>query len=372
MKKVIVSICVLLGLGLVVVLLAFVKGEQFAAMGEAGENFQLPPSSVSSAVTEASTWPKFYTAVGSVSAAQGITVSAEFSGVVVQIAFESGQDVEEGDLLISLDTSTEVAQLKAAQAQAELAQIGLDRAKRLRADKTVAQSELDAAEAQYFEAAAQVENIQAVIGKKEIRAPFSGRLGIRQVNEGQFVNVGTPIVSLQSLDTMYVDFSLPQRRLSELSTGMVVEITSDSFSGKKVQGELSAINPEIDVATRSVRLRGTFNNAEDLLLSGMFVNISVFLNEESDVVIIPATAILYAPYGESVFIINEGESGKTVTRSFVRIGDSRGDFVSVLEGLDVGDEIVASGVFKLRNGSSVVINNGLVPDAQLNPNPEDA
>lgn len=372
MKKVIVSVCVLLGLGLVIGLLVLAKGKQFSAMAEAQSKFQMPKSSVSSVVAETSKWSKFYTAVGSVSATSGITVTAELSGVVEMIGFDSGQEVKKGDLLISLDTSTERAQLRSAQAQAELSRISFERAKKLRSNQTVAQSELDAAEAQFLEASAQVENIESIIAKKEIRAPFSGTVGIRKMNEGQFINAGTPIVSLQSLGSMFVDFSLPQQMISDLKPGMKVEVVSDSYPGKTFEGKLTAINPEIDVATRSVKLRGTFENAEGALRAGMFVSVSVFLPGEQDVVLIPATAILYAPYGESVFVISEGDNGKVVTRSFVRIGEARGDFVSILDGLEPGVEVVSSGVFKLRNGAGVEVKNELAPDAKLNPNPEDA
>lgn len=372
MKKLIVSVSVLLGLALVIGLLALAKGKQFSAMAAADEGFKMPPSTVSSAVAESASWSKFYTAVGGVSARQGIMVSAELSGVVQTIGFDSGQEVEKGDLLVALDASTEKAQLKAAQAQLELAKIRLERSKLLRENRTVAQSELDSAEAQFLEAAAQVENIEAVIAKKEIRASFSGTVGIRQVNEGQFINAGTAVVSLQALDLMYVDFSLPQQRIGDLTTGMKVEVSSDSYPGRIFEGTLSAINPEIDVATRSVRLRAEFDNSDGALRAGMFVNVSAFLPDEREVVVIPATAILYAPYGESVFVISDTDSGKIVKRSFVRVGEARGDFVSVLDGLEAGSQIVSAGVFKLRNGAGVVVNNDLAPEAKMDPKPEDA
>ena len=371
-KKIILTLA---GLLLLVGALAGTKLFQFQTMFAAGADFAPPPETVTTTEVKQDTWQPTLTAVGSVVAVQGVTLGAEVAGTVKQIVFESGENAKAGDLLVELDSSIEQAQLRSAAAAADLARANLDRARDLRARNMMSTADLDAADAQAKQANAQLDNIRATIAKKAIRAPFAGRVGIRQVNLGQFLNTGDPIVTLQSLDPMYVDFSLPQQRLAQLSVGMAVRVTTDAFPDRTFEGELTAINSEVDTATRNVRLRATLANAHGLLRPDLFVNVAIVLPEAEPVLMIPATAVLYAPYGDSVFVVEEkkdektGVVGKVLGQRFVHLGKTRGDFVVVTSGLAAGQTIVTTGVFKLRNGMSVVVDNKLAPDFQVAPKP---
>lgn len=371
-KKIILTI---FGLLLLVGALAGTKLLQFKTMFAAGEHFALPPETVTTAEVKQDTWQPTLNAVGSVVAVQGVTLGAEVAGTITRIAFDSGKTVKTGDTLVELDTSVEQAQLRSAAASADLAHANLARARDLRTKNLVSQADFDAADAQAKQANAQMDNIRAAIAKKSIVAPFTGRLGIRQVNLGQFLNNGDSVVSLQSLDPVYVDFALPQQRLAQLSVGMAVQVTTDAFPGQTFEGKLTAINPDVDTATRNVRLRATLANAKELLRPGMFVNVAAVLPKTEPVLMIPATAVLYAPYGDSVFVVEDkkdektGKVGKALNQKFVRLGKTRGDFVVVASGLNVGQSIVTTGVFKLRNGMSVVVDNKLAPDFQTAPKP---
>jgi len=348
---------------------------QFKAMGAAGAAMVVPAESVTATGAKEENWENNITATGSVVAVQGVTVSAEMAGKVAKIAFESGATVAAGDLLVQLDTSTEEAQLRAAEAGAALAKLNLDRAKELREKNTNSQSELDATDAQAKQGEAQADNIRSVIAKKTIRAPFAGRLGLRLVNLGQILKEGDPIASLQTLDPIYVNFSLPQQRLAELSVAGVVRVVSDAAPGETLEGKVTAINPDVDAVTRNVRVQATLTNAGDKLRPGMFASVTVVLPTKENVRVIPASAVLYAPYGDSVFVIDDkkdektGQMQKVLRQQFVRLGTARGDFVAVVSGLKEGEQIVTSGVFKLRPGESVVIDNTLAPDAKLAPKP---
>ena len=365
----------LVGLLLLVGALAGAKVFQFKTMFAAGASMVPPPETVTATEVRPDTWQPVLSAVGSVAAAQGVMLSAEEAGTVRHIAFESGATVKTGDLLLQLDTSVEQAQLRSAAAAADLARANLARARDLRAKNMVSQADLETAEAQTKQADAQQDNIRAVIGKKTLRAPFAGRTGIRQVNLGQFVNTGDPIVTLQAVDPVHVDFFLPQQRLAQLRVGMTVRVTTDAFPDQRFEGKLTVINPEVDTATRNVRLQATLDNPQGWLRPGMFVNVAAALPLLEKVLMIPATAVLYAPYGDSVFIIEEkkdektGVVGKVLNQKFVHLGKTRGDFVVVTSGLEAGQTIVTTGVFKLRNGMAVVINNQLAPDFQVAPKP---
>jgi membrane fusion protein (multidrug efflux system) len=371
-KKIILTLA---GLLLLVGALAGAKLFQFKTMFAAGANFAPPPETVTTTEVKQDTWQPTLTAVGSVVAVQGVTLGAEVAGTIKQIAFESGQPVKAGDLLVELDSSVEQAQLRSAAASADLARANLARARDLRPKNMLSQADLDAADAQAKQANAQMDNIRATLAKKSINAPFAGRVGIRQVNLGQFLNTGDPIVTLQSLDPVYVDFSLPQQRLAQLNVGMAVRVTTDAFPDQTFEGKLTAINSEVDTATRNVRLRATLTNAHGLLRPGLFVNVAAVLPKTEPVLMIPATAVLYAPYGDSVFVIEEkkdeqtGATGKVLSQRFVHLGKTRGDFVVVTSGLAAGQTIVTTGVFKLRNGMAVVVDNQLAPDFQLAPRP---
>jgi membrane fusion protein, multidrug efflux system len=303
-----------------------------------------------------------------------VTVTPEVAGTVSEIAFESGAVVAKGDLLVRFDTSTEEAQLKATQAQLDWARVSAERAQKLRTDSTVSQSELDQAEAAWKQAKANTAAIQAAIDKKTIRAPFAGKLGIRQVNLGEYVDAGKPIVSLQSLTPVYADFSLPQQELSQIKTDMTVRVMLDTYTNKQFEGKLTAINPELDPITRSVRLQATLDNPDQLLRPGMFARIEVLLPDTQNALVIPATSILSAPYGDSVYVIEKGTNGPglVVRQQFVRTGRTRGDFVTVESGLKPGERVVSAGLFKLRNGAAVTENNDLAPKANEKPKPADS
>ncbi len=366
-------IITLIGLAVLIGLPAFIKMKQFEAMGAAEMN--MPPETVTADSVHRANWPNTISATGSLVAVQGVTVSAELGGKIVEIAFESGDRVKAGDLLLRIDVSAEEAQLRSAEAAAKLAKINLVRNRDLRANKTVSQADLDTAEANYKQATAQVDNVRAAIAKKTLRAPFAGQLGLRQVNLGQIVEQGTPIVTLQTIDPIYADFSLPQQRFSLLSPGTEVRVTTDAAPEHAFPGKIIAVNPEIDQLTRSVRVRATLTNQGEQLRPGMFANVEVLLPSEQEVLAIPATAVLYAPYGDTVFVIDEhvdepsGEKQLILRQQVVRLGESRGDFVAVTEGLREGEQVVTSGVFKLRPKMAVVIDNTLAPNAQLSPKP---
>jgi membrane fusion protein (multidrug efflux system) len=368
-----------IGIAIVVVVaggLATVKALQIKTLIAAGAAYVPPPETVATVVVREEKWPDTLTAVGSVSAAQGVIVSPEIAGPVKEIAFESGATVKQGDLLVKLDTSSEEAQLRAAEAQVELAQLNADRTRVLRTDKTVSQSELDTAEATLKQFRANTDAIRAVIEKKTIRAPFAGRLGIRLVNLGELLDAGKGIVSLQALTPVFVDFSLPQQDLAQLQTGLPVRVVSDSYPSNAFSGELTAINPDLDTATRSVRVRAKFENADQLLRPGMFVRVEIILPDGKSVLAIPSTAILSAPFGDSVFVITtEVKDGKTnlvAQQKFIRAGRTRGDFVDVETNLNAGDRVASSGVFKLRSGASVQENNEDTPKSSQTPKPGDS
>jgi membrane fusion protein (multidrug efflux system) len=303
---------------------------------------------------------------------QGVTLNAEMTGTIRRIAFESGANVPAGAVLVELDTSVERAQLEAASASRELAKINLESGRSLVDSGAMPKNQYNSLEAQAKQADAEVARLSALIAKKTIRAPFAGKTGLRQVNLGQLVGNGDAIVTLQSLDPVYVDFSLPQQRLAQLTTGSKVSLSTDVFPGKTFEGELTAIQPVVDAATRSVLLRATLKNPEGQLRPGMFTKVELALPEQQQVLLVPNTAITYAPYGDSVFVVDLKDPQKaTVQQKFVRLGSTQGDFVVVTDGLAVGDTVVTTGSFKLHNGSSVFINNELKPDPLLKPNPSD-
>jgi membrane fusion protein (multidrug efflux system) len=372
-KRIIITI---VGLMIVVGILGGIKGLQIERMVAQGKQFSPPPEPVNTAVARKETWESFLTSVGSLEAVQGVIITAELPGKVERIAFEPGTKVKVGELLLQQDISAETAQLRAAEATLTLAKIELDRRRRLLSQNTISRSEYDNAEAQFKEAAAQADIIRAAIKKKTIRAPFSGHLGIRLVDVGQVLKEGEAIVSLQSIDPIFVNFSLPQQQLAQVTPGLIVRVTTDALSGQSVEGKITAINPQVDTATRNIQMQATAANPEEILRPGMFVNVAVVLPVRQDVLTIPATSVLYAPYSDSVFIVEEkkeeknGPPGKIVRQQFVRLGEKRGDFVAITSGLEEGQTVVTTGVFKLRNGQSVVVNDTVTPEFKLNPEPE--
>ncbi len=369
-------IAIVAGLALVIGALVGIKAGQIGSMIKAGKSFVPPPESVTSARVEASEWEGSRAAIASLVAVRGVTVGAELAGTIREIGFESGAWVKKGAVLVKLDTSMEEAQLAAAAADAQLAKSSLERARNLRRSEANSQADLDAAEARAKQTEAQVATLQATIAKKTIRAPFDGRVAIRQVELGQAISAGAPIASLQSVNPVYADFWLPQQALAELRTSQRARMRTDIFPGVSWDGEVTTINPEVDVASRNVRVRATFPNGDGRLRPGMFANVEVLSSEKRPVLVVPATAVLFAPYGDSVFVLEQkkDETGKTSTvakSKLVRLGERRGDFVAVTEGLAAGETIVSSGGFKLRNGMPVVVNNALAPEAQLAPKPAD-
>lgn len=370
-KRFIITIA---GLAVIIAILVGVKALQIGAMIDQGKKFVPPSETVTSTVVKADSWETALTAVGTLNAVQGVTIAAELAGKVVEIAFEAGTRVQKGDILLRQDTSSEEAQLPGAVAQVNLSRLNLERMNQLFSKQLISQSDHDNAVAGAEQAQSQVENIQATIAKKTIRAPFSGHLGIRQVNLGQMLREGDPIVTLQSLDPIYVDFTLPQQQLTLVRLGLSVQVTTDALQGMTLQGRITAVNPLVDSDTRQIKVQATAANRGNRLRPGMYANVAVGLPAQQQVLAIPATAVLYAPYGDSVFIIEDApdKKGKVLRQQFVRLGAKRGDFVAVTSGIREGETVVSTGVFKLRNGQSVVVDNKLAPDFQKTPAPENS
>jgi membrane fusion protein (multidrug efflux system) len=307
-----------------------------------------------------------------------VTVSTDLAGIVSQIAFESGAKVHAGDLLVHLDTSQEEAQLHQAEAQRDLAQVNLKRNTGLLASRTISQSDYDTSEATFRQMQATVDQYRAVIARKTLRAAFDGIVGIRQANLGQYLNTGDPVVTLQSFDPIYVNFSLPQQNLSKLAVGQTVELHADAFDKEPFTGKINAINSLVDQTTRNVQVQATLSNPDAKLRPGMFVKVSVLMNESKEVIAIPATAIHYAPYGDSIFIVSDmkdpqsGKPYKGVREQFVKVGQARGDLVAIESGLKPGEEVATSGVFRLRNSAPVIVNNQTKPESELRPTPSNS
>ena len=335
------------------------------------------PQTVSTTTANRSPWQSHLEAVGTLQAVQGADLAPEVSGLVSKINFSSGQEVEAGTLLLKLDDSSDLARLRSLKVKAELAQKTYQRDREQFQENTVSQATLDTDLANLKSAEAQVEEQQALVDKKEIRAPFAGRLGIRLVDLGQFLNAGDRIVTLQALDPIYVDFYLPQRSLGRIDTGMAVKVESDAYSEKIFSGQVSAISPKIDADTRNIQVRARIHNPDHLLLPGMFVTTIIDVGKTQKEITLPQTAISYNPYGDIVFLVKEkgkdkdGKPSLVAEQRFVTTGDTRGDQIAILEGLEPGDIVVSSGQLKLRNHSPVIINNEIQPADDPSPTPED-
>jgi len=371
-KKIIIAI---IGLVVLTGTIGGIKGLQISWM--IAQKRQPAPEMVTTAAAHTENWESVLTSVASLVAVQGVTVSAEMTGKVVQIAFEPGAMVQAGDLLVQQDISAETAQLRSAEATVTLTKITLERARKLLSQKTSSQAEYDNADAQYKQAVAQADNMRALIAKKTIRAPFTGALGIRLVNLGQILSAGDEIVSLQALDPVFVNFSLPQQQLAQIRPGLAVRVKTDALPGQVVEGTITAINPEVEKATRNVVVQATVKNTQQRLRPGMFATATVVLPEQDTVLAIPITAVLNAPYSDSVFIVEDDKNAKNsppakvVRQQFVRLGVRRGDFVAVTSGLKQGETVVSTGAFKLRNGQAVTVDNTLVPEFKIAPTPKD-
>jgi membrane fusion protein (multidrug efflux system) len=362
-------------MAVVLAALGFVKVRQIKTAMAAYASFQPPPDAVTTTIARRERWPATISAIGTVAAVRGVTVSADLPGVVERIAFDSGKTVSAGDVLVELDTRQERAQLIAAEAQRDLSLANLNRVRNLAAERIVSQAELERTQAEYKQADASVGEIRATIARKTIRAPFPGVLGIRQVNLGQYLSPGTAIVALQSLSPIYVNFALPQQHVAVIRRGTDVHASSDNGSRESI-GKVTAMDSVVDPATRNVQVQATFTNRDVRLRPGMFVQAVVALGHSDTVIELPATAINYAPYGDSVFVVETtkgpgGTSAHKVEQRFVKLGPARGDQISVLSGIKEGEEIVTSGVFKLRNNAAVQINNTVQPSNSPAPGVED-
>ena len=374
LKRMIVMLAVV---GLVLGSLGFAKYKQIQTAIAKGASFQPPPSAVTTIVAKRETWSSTLNVIGTVEAIHGVTVSADLPGTVDKIHFESGQWVKEGDVLVELDTRQERAQLAQMEAQRDLAHINYGRTQQLVQEGVIARNEYDNVTAQQKLTEAQVGEIRATIQRKTIRAPFSGILGIRQVNLGQYLAAGQAVVPLQSLNPIYVNFGVPQQDVGKLGMGRTLHITSDDVPGMQFAGRVNALDSIVDPSTRNITVQATLANPQNRLRPGMFVQVALGTGTNADVIALPASAINYAPYGDSVFIVTElkdpkGNTYRGVRQQIVKLGGSRGDQVGVISGLNAGDEVVSSGVFKLRTGMAVQVNNKVQPENNPNPKPADS
>jgi membrane fusion protein (multidrug efflux system) len=366
---------VMLGVTMLIIAgLGFVKFKQIQTAMAEGAAFQPPPEAVTTVVAKSDEWPSTLTAIGTIAAVQGVTVSADLPGTVQKILFEAGQAVRAGQVLAILDTQQEQAQLAASEAQREFARATFDRMQGLLNERVISRAEFDRATADSRQTSAQVGEIQAVIRRKTIRAPFSGILGIRQVNLGQYLAAGDPLVTLQSLNPIYVNFGIPQQAVAQVPVGRAVRITRDDLAGVEWPGRVTAIDSVVSEATRNIQIQATLANPDGKLRSGMFVQTEVSLGATQSVIALPASAISYAPFGDSVFIVadlkdDKGRTYRGVRQQFVKLGPGRGDQIAVLSGVKPGDEVVTSGIFKLRNGAAVQINNTVQPANSPAPKP---
>ena len=373
-KRMVVMLAVLVA---IVGGLGFAKYRQVEAAMAQGANFQLPPTAVTTVVAQRETWPSTLSVIGTVAAIQGVTVSADLPGTIDKIHFESGQWVHDGDVLVELDTRQERAQLANLEAQRDLAKVNYDRAQQLVGAGVISRSDYDSASAQQKATEAQVSDIRAAIARKTIHAPFSGLLGIRQVSLGQYLAAGQAIVSLQSLSPIYVNFGVPQQDTPKIVPGHVLRITNSELPGMGFSGRITALDSVINEQTRNIQVQATVSNKDNKLRPGMFVQVEMPLGSPRQVVPLPASAINYAPYGDSVFIVTamkdpKGNSYRGVRQQIVKIEGSRGDQVAIVSGLNPGDEVVSSGVFRLRNGAPIQVNNTVKPENSAAPKPEDS
>jgi len=376
---------VVFGLLVVVGLLGGIKGAQIGKLIAMGKQFQAsgpPPETVATSVAQAETWETTLAAVGSISGLRSVTVSNEVPGAISKIRFESGQVVREGQVLVELDAEVERAQLASAEARRDLAERTLKRSKVLAGGNAISASQLDEVEAQLKSATTDAEALRAQVERKIIRAPFRGRLGIRAVNVGQYLNPGTMITTLDSMDGTFVDFALPQEDLATVKVGLPVRVTMEGTQ-EQLMGTITAIDPTIDSTTRSAKIRAVIPEPANKPRPGMFVNVQVIQKARQAVVAIPLTALLHASYGDSVFVVEDKPAGspgmattpdgkpvKLARQQFVRTGAARGDFVAITKGVTAGQVVVSAGAFKLRNNSPVVIDNTAQATPQLALQPQ--
>lgn len=357
--------------------LGFAKFRQVETAIAQGASYQPPPTAVTTVVAQKETWPSTVSVIGTAAAVEGVTLSADLPGTIDKIHFESGQWAHEGDILIELDTRQERAQLASLEAQRDLARINYGRANELAKAGVISRSEFDNATTQQKATEAQVGDIRAAIARKTIHAPFSGLLGIRQVSLGQYLAAGQAIVSLQSLSPIYVNFGVPQQDTPKVIPGHVLHVTNSDLPGMGFTGRITALDSVISEQTRNIQVQATVTNKENKLRPGMFVQVELPMGQPRQVVPLPASAINYAPYGDSVFVVSEmkdpkGNTYRGVRQQVVKVEGSRGDQVAIISGINPGDEVVSSGVFRLRNGAPVQVNNTVKPSNSASPKPEDS
>lgn len=332
-----------------------------------------PPQTIGTGLATKQSWQGTLSSVGTVTTVRGVTVSNDAPGVISSIQFESGAKVTKGQVLVSLDSSVEQAQLASIRVRHELAELTLKRTQALVQSGSIGQAQLDADEAALKGTIADAAAVNAQIARKVVRAPFAGRLGIRMVNVGQYVNPGTAMTSLESTDSVYVDFALPQQNAGEAHVGTPVLLEAEGQP--PLEGVVAAIDPALDASTRSIKLRASVSKKTDALHPGMFVRVSVHLPTGEAVVSVPMTAVVHASYGDSVFVVetketSPGKPAKVARQQFVRTGRMQGDFVSIESGLKAGEEVVTAGAFKLRNGAVVLVRNDVKSDPSVDPRPE--
>jgi membrane fusion protein (multidrug efflux system) len=358
--------------------LGFVKYRQVESAIAAGASFQMPATSVTTVVAKKETWPSTLSVIGTAAAVQGVTVSADLPGTVDKIHFESGQAVHEGDILVELDIRQERAQLANIEAQRDLAHVQYGRSEELSKAGVISKSEYDNAASQQKATEAQVNEVKAAIARKTIHAPFTGVLGIRQISLGQYLAAGQSIVSLQSINPIYVNFGVPQQDTPKMKIGRSVRVTTADLPGVKFNGRITALDSVINEQTRNIQIQGTLENPGGKLRPGMFLEVELPLGESRDVIPLPASAINYAPSGDSVFVVGDmkdektGKTYKGVRQQIVKIDGSKGDQVAIISGLNPGDEVVSAGAFRLRNAAPVEVNNSVQPSNNPKPNPEES
>ncbi|MFZ1011201.1 MAG: efflux RND transporter periplasmic adaptor subunit [Candidatus Sulfotelmatobacter sp.] len=357
--------------------LGFVKYRQVETAIAMGASFAPPPTAVTTVVAKRETWPTTLEVIGTAAAIQGVTVGADLPGTVDKIHFESGQSVKEGDILVELDIRQEKAQLANIEAQRDLARIQYGRSEELVKAGVISKSEYDNAASQQKATEAQVGEIKASIARKTIHAPFSGILGIRQISLGQYLAAGQAIVSLQALNPIYVNFGVPQQDTPKMSIGRGLRVTTTDLPGVVFNGKITALDSVINEQTRNIQVQATFQNQAGRLRPGMYVQVELPLGKPRDVIPLPASAINYAPYGDSVYVVTEmtdqkGNKYKGVKQQVVKIEGSRGDQVAIISGINPGDEIVSAGVFRLRNAAPVLVNNSVQPGNNPNPKPDES
>jgi membrane fusion protein, multidrug efflux system len=370
-------ILMLVAVALFISVLGFVKFRQIQAATQTQSMMQPPPTAVTTIVAQRQEWPATLNVIGTMEAVQGVTVSADLPGAIERINFDSGKQVHQGDVLVELDTRQERAQLADVEAQSELARLNFERNRQLLNAGVISRLDYDRAVADQKQTEARVNEIHATIQRKTIRAPFSGVLGIRKVNLGQYLSAGDAVVPLQALNPIYVNFGVPQQSSGEVRTGRGIRVGSDGLKGQEFSGRVTALDAVVDPTTRNVQVQATLANPQGKLHPGMFVNVKVTLGQSRSVITLPISAVNYAPYGDSVYVVSDlkdpsGKSYRGVRQQFVKVESSQGDQVAITSGVNPGDEVVSSGVFKLRNGAAVQVNNKVQPGNNPAPKPEDS